>query len=79
MHEGEETQQSVVVAIEEAFFVWLMLGIPEMTDEFPTLLTISLPFTRFGRNGLTTDVPSSGRSVLRKAVSSCISVSMDLV
>lgn len=33
-------------------------------------------FTRFGRNGLTTDVPSSGRSVLRKAVSSCISVSM---
>ena len=42
----------------------------------PTLLTISLPFTRFGRNGLTMDVPSSGRSVQRKAVSSCISVSM---
>ena len=42
----------------------------------PTLLTISLPFMRFGRNGLTTDGPSSGRSVLKKAASSCISVSM---
>ena len=41
MHEGEETQQSVVVAIEEAFFVWLMLGIPEMTDEFPALHMIA--------------------------------------
>lgn len=26
MHEGEETQQSVVVAIEETFLVWLMLS-----------------------------------------------------
>lgn len=41
MHEGEETQQSVVVAIEETFLVWLMLGILEMTDEFPALHMIA--------------------------------------
>lgn len=41
MHESEETQQSVVVAIEEAFFIWLMLGILEMTDEFPALHMIA--------------------------------------
>ena len=41
MHEGEETQQSVVVAIEEACFIWLMLGFPEMTDEFPALHMIA--------------------------------------
>ena len=42
MHEGEETQQSVVVSIEEAFFVWFMLGILEMTDEFPALHMIAV-------------------------------------
>lgn len=41
MHEGEETQQSVVIAIEEAFFIWFMFGIPEMTDEFPALHMIA--------------------------------------
>ena len=41
MHEGEEAQQSVVIAIEEAFFIWLMLGIPEKTDEFPALHMIA--------------------------------------
>lgn len=41
MHEGEETQQSVVIAIEEAFFIWFMFGILEMTDEFPALHMIA--------------------------------------
>ena len=41
MHEGEETQQSVVVAIEETFLVWLMLGIPEFMYKFPALYMIA--------------------------------------
>ena len=54
MHEGEETQQSVVIAIEEAFFVWFMLGIPEMTDEFPALHMIADQRSR-SRSGNKTD------------------------